>query len=49
MSFLHDAENLRDLALRNSLILRQFDTGLKPHLQFAGRRLDVHVYALFFA
>jgi hypothetical protein len=49
MPFLHDTENPRDLALRDSLILRQFDVRLKPHLQLAGSRLYVHVHALFLA
>jgi hypothetical protein len=30
MSFLEDAKNLRDLAVRNAVILRHFDARLKP-------------------
>lgn len=35
MSVLEDAKDLRDLALRNAVILRYFDARLKPDLQFA--------------
>jgi hypothetical protein len=37
MSVLEDPENLRDLALRNTVILRHFDARLKPDLQFTVR------------
>jgi hypothetical protein len=49
MPLLQDAKNLRDFPLRNSVILRHFDARLKPDLEFAGWRLDVHVQPIFFA
>jgi len=34
MSLFQDAKDLRDLPLRDPMILRQFDARLKPHLHF---------------
>lgn len=48
MSFLEDAKNPGDLALRDAVILRYFDARLKPDLQLTVRRFDVSVHAIFF-
>lgn len=49
MSFLQDSEDPADLALRNTVILRQFDARLKPDLRFALGRLDVNMNSVLFA
>jgi hypothetical protein len=48
LSFLEDPKDLRDLTLKNTMILRHFEARLRPHLQLTLGRLDMDVHPVFF-